>query len=99
MAKDRRRMSKLFNVPMVENMPAGFPWNTVQAQRALLAAQMVKPDLFEDIVQALYHQAWCDGEGLGGIDEISSAFVKVFGRETAAAILKKVSVCSTQRSA
>ena len=84
------RWSRLFDIPMAEEMPPGFPWNTVQVQRALVAALQLQPDLVPSVIDLLYGIAWSEGKDVSSSSVHAPAFVKVFGESRAKDIFEMV---------
>ena len=84
------RWSKLFDIPMADQMPEGFPWNTVQVQRALVATYLAKPDMLAEVLEQLYHLAWVERRGVHEAELYQPVFAKVLGEATAQDILEKV---------
>lgn len=78
----------MFNVPISDGVPAGFPVNTINVQRALVAVARDRPDQFLPVVTACYDAFWvkCNeadvtGAGLGKV------LASVLGASGAEAVL------------
>ncbi|EFQ95196.1 hypothetical protein PTT_06854 [Pyrenophora teres f. teres 0-1] len=55
---ERRRLSKHFNVPMLQEAPPGFPTNTLPVQRALVALSLSHPHKLESAVALFWDNFW-----------------------------------------
>lgn len=91
MAREKLRWAKLFDIPIAEQFPPGFPLNTLQAQRALVAASLVRPDLWEEALAALFHAAWVDRKPVGSFEQVQPIFNLLFGDKATQEIIKKAS--------
>ncbi|KAL9632788.1 MAG: hypothetical protein Q9164_005107 [Protoblastenia rupestris] len=81
--KERLRWAKLFNVPMVETMPPGFPQNTIHVQRALVAVSLIRPQQIEDIIAALYDASFVKGQEIHTLESVRHVFVDILGEADA----------------
>ena len=55
---ERRRLSKHFNVPMMQEAPPGFPTSTLPVQRALVALSLSHPQKVESAVGLFWDNYW-----------------------------------------
>lgn len=62
LGRQRLRWAQYFSVPMVESFPKGFPIRTLPAQRALCVISQRTPDKLADVIGALFHAFWVDGD-------------------------------------
>lgn len=91
---ERRRWSRYFSVPMVENMPKGFPPITLAVQRALCAISLKSPHKLIPVFDALYRSFWVEGnEKIGQPEVFLPVLEKVLGKDEADEIFKAVCFC------
>ncbi|KAL9128979.1 MAG: hypothetical protein Q9217_002454 [Psora testacea] len=64
---------------MSENMPPGFPQNTINAQRALVAVSLVRPQQLGDAIAALYDASFAKRQEIHRLENIRPIFLKMFG--------------------
>lgn len=99
---ERLRWARLFEIPMAEEMPPGFPPLTLGVQRALCAICIERPESVPDALAALYKAMWVDvlpiqkpevavevlGAVLGGEDVARGFFERGGGKEAKALLAK-----------
>lgn len=78
---------------MVRDVPEGFPWNTVQVQRALVAITLVKPGMLANVLQELYHLAWVESKDVHGYEQIRPVLIRMLGDTLAQEVLDRVGKC------
>ncbi|KAE8147701.1 thioredoxin-like protein [Aspergillus avenaceus] len=87
--KERLRWARRFSVPMVEQVPEGFPPVTLATQRALSAISLKSPGKLIPTIEALYDSFWAQGNiKIGQLEGFSPVLEKVFGNSGAQEILK-----------
>ena len=91
LGKERLRWATLFHVPMAESMPPGFPQNTLQAQRALVAVSLIRPQHLGDSIAALYDRSFVKVQDIHTLESIRPVFVEMFGDSATEEIMNKVS--------
>ncbi|KAK3178243.1 hypothetical protein OEA41_000376 [Lepraria neglecta] len=74
--KERLRWAHLFNIPMAEEMPPGFPRNTVQASHETIAT--------------LYHMSFAERQEIHTLELLGPVFSKIFGERPAKATSDEV---------
>ena len=90
MGQERLRWAKLFNVPMAEQIPPGFPHNTIQAQRALTAVSLLRPESLCDAIAALYLMSFAERHEIHKFENVRPVFAKMFGDTATKEIMEKV---------
>ena len=93
MMKEKLRWAKLFDIPIAEQSPPNFPPNTIQAQRALVAALLVKPDSWEEALATLFEAAWVHRQDVFTFDQIRPIFDRLFGEQATQEIMERASIC------
>jgi len=88
--KERLRWARSFSIPMAEEMPPGFPRNTIQIQRALTAVSLMHPEKTEETIAALYHESFAERRDIHTLETLGPIFVKIFGDSEAKEILMRV---------
>lgn len=79
---ERKRWTKQFNIPMMENTPNPFPQPTVATQRTLCHIQEAHPEKLAESLDALFKAFWVDGKGpIAKVEVIAEALEPVFGKE------------------
>ncbi|KAL9101761.1 MAG: hypothetical protein Q9163_003008 [Psora crenata] len=76
---ERLRYAKLFDIPMAEALPSGFPQNTVHAQRALVAVSLIRPRQLGDAIAALYEASFARSQDIHRLDDIKPILMQIFG--------------------
>lgn len=87
---DRTRSARRFNIPIVTNVPEGFPPNTLPAQRALCTIQSQHPEKLSAALDALYQAFWAEGKPIGEAQVVEKGLARVFGGEQAKEIVASV---------
>ncbi|KAL2057143.1 hypothetical protein ABVK25_002882 [Lepraria finkii] len=87
--KERLRWAHLFNIPMAEEMPPGFPRNTVQVQRALAAVALLQPEKLTETIATLYHMLFVERREIHTLELLGPVFSKILGERPAKEILTK----------
>ncbi|KAK3080741.1 hypothetical protein LTS18_013595 [Coniosporium uncinatum] len=85
--KERLRWAKLFNIPICEETPEGFPPNTISAQRALCAIEGSSPDKLADAIDALYQAFWVRSETIQKTEVVAKALASALGKEGAEKVM------------
>jgi 2-hydroxychromene-2-carboxylate isomerase len=75
-AIERLRWARLFNIPMCEEIPEGFPPMTLAIQRALCALSMDRPSAVPVALDALYHALWVERQPIQNKDVAISVLAK-----------------------
>lgn len=73
----------MFDIPMTEDMPEGFPPNTLHTQRALTALYMEKPEMVSDALGAIYHAFWVDKKPIAKPEVVAPLLAKALGTSEA----------------
>jgi len=81
---ERLRWARLFDIPMTEEMPDGFPPLTLNVQRALTALNTERPEALADTLDALYHALWVEGKPIQKPEVAITCFAKALESEEAA---------------
>ncbi|KAI4659796.1 uncharacterized protein J4E79_006332 [Alternaria viburni] len=55
---ERQRLSKQFNVPILQDAPPGFPVSTLPIQRALVSLSLSHPQKLERAIELCYENFW-----------------------------------------
>lgn len=87
--KERLRWAKLFDVPMAESIPPGFPANTIKAQRVLTAVVLLHPERLADTIAAVFHASFVEHKEVHKPENLIPILEKTFGEEQAKEILTK----------
>ncbi|CAG7918107.1 unnamed protein product [Penicillium olsonii] len=69
LGQQRVRWAKYFSVPIIEGFPKGFPIRTLAVQRALCAVSQRTPEKLADVIGALFHAFWAEGNTTVGEPE------------------------------
>ena len=78
------RWSKLFQVPMLDQSPAGFPPLTLLTMRALCAVTALKDhETLVKCLDELYPAYWVEGKKTNEKDVLFECLSKVLGQATA----------------
>jgi 2-hydroxychromene-2-carboxylate isomerase len=85
-AAERLRWARLFNIPMCEEIPEGFPPMTLAVQRALCALELDQPSAVPAALDALYQALWVERQPIQNKDVAISVFAKGLHLSTDAAI-------------
>jgi len=88
---DRTRLASLLSIPILAEMPAGFPPNTLPAQRALCTIQSQHPEKLPEAFEALYQTFWIEGQAIGEPGVVAKALAGVFGEERAGELVEGTS--------
>lgn len=92
--KERKRWAKYFGVPIIENVPEGFPPMTLAVQRALCAVSQLFPDKLPETLEALFNTFWIEGNiNIGKSEVFDPILERVLGKDGKAQIT--VAVCET----
>lgn len=92
--KERKRWAKYFGVPIIENVPEGFPPMTLAVQRALCAVSQLFPDKLPEALEALFNTFWIEGNiNIGKSEVFDPILERVLGKDGKAQIT--VAVCET----
>jgi 2-hydroxychromene-2-carboxylate isomerase len=75
-AIERLRWARLFNIPMCEEIPEGFPPMTLAVQRALCALAIERPSAVPAALDALYHALWVERQPIQNKDVAISILAK-----------------------
>lgn len=89
-SRERFRWARRFDIPIADEIPPGFPNNTIQVQRALTAVSLLRPEKLEGTIAALYHQSFAEREDVHTLESIGPIFVNIFGESEAKKILTRV---------
>lgn len=106
--KERLRWAKLFNVPMAEGIPPGFPANTIkvriqrtplmvklilrQVQRVLTVVAIRHPERLADTLAAIYHASFAEQKEVHTPESLMPIFQKMFGKEETEEIVAKAGI-------
>ena len=75
---------------MSASVPPGFPWNTVQVQRALTVIKSIKPQLYPKVIAELYRLIWVESEDAHTLEQAKPVFNRILGSKTTEEITNKV---------
>ena len=81
----------MFDIPMCEQIPDGFPPVTLNIQRVLTALDMEKADALPNALSALYHAFWVERQPLQKPEIAIPCFAKALGgsEQDAKAVFEK----------
>ena len=82
---------------MSASVPPGFPWNTVQVQRALTVIKSIKPQLYPDVIAELYRLMWVESENVHTLEQAKPVFNKILGKVATEEVMQKVCSISAPR--
>ena len=86
------RWAKYFSVPIIEGFPKGFPIRTLPVQRALCAISQRNPEKLADVIGAIFHSFWVDGNTTVGDAEGFAPLVEsVLGAQETQEVIAAVS--------
>jgi 2-hydroxychromene-2-carboxylate isomerase len=86
------RWAKYFSVPIIEGFPKGFPIRTLPVQRALCAISQRTPEKLADVIGALFHSFWAEGNTTVGSPEGFAPLVEsVLGKQETEEVIAAVS--------
>ena len=88
--KERLRWARLFDVPMHESVPPGFPKNTLPAERALTAVSMFYPEKMEETFATLYHASFVEHQDVVDKDILLALLAQIHGEDRAKNMMAKV---------
>ncbi len=104
---ERLRFARLFDVPMAEEMPPGFPAfslsvkvmlqllvilpNRFQTQRALCAITLLYPERLAETLDVLFHRSFAERKEIHTPESQLPILSKIFGETGAKGILAKAS--------
>ena len=88
--KERLRWARLFDVPMQEGMPPGFPKNTLPVERVLSAVMLLHPEKMQETFAVLYHASFAEHRDVVEKDTLLSLLARVHGEDRAKEIMTKV---------
>ncbi|KAL6716501.1 hypothetical protein ACLMJK_006068 [Lecanora helva] len=77
--KERMRYAKLFDVPMAEEMPPGFPRNTIQVQRVLSSIAVLYPERLGDTIATLYYLSFAERQEISTPESLRPILSQIFG--------------------
>ena len=89
MGKDRLRWARHFNIHMHNELPPGFPANTLPAMRVLTAINEFYPQKLADIVTALYEDSFVKRQVVDTLDALKPILVTFLGIPAAEDVLSK----------
>ena len=88
------RWAKYFSVPIIEGFPKGFPIRTLAVQRALCAVSQRTPEKLADVIGALFHAFWAEGNTTVGEPEGFAPILEgVLGKPETQEVIAAVSPC------
>ncbi|KAL1965923.1 hypothetical protein VTN77DRAFT_5056 [Rasamsonia byssochlamydoides] len=86
---ERRRWARAFSVPMVDDMPKGFPPLTLAVMRAVCAVSVLSPNQLIPCLDALYRSFWVEGNAnIGKPEGFMPVLEKTLGGTAAEEVLK-----------
>ncbi|PNS20527.1 2-hydroxychromene-2-carboxylate isomerase [Sphaceloma murrayae] len=81
--QDRLRWARMFNIPVAQDSPKGFPHNTVSPMRALAALEQADPSKLAPAFMELYKAYWVQGQPIDKPDVFGPALEKALGKDEA----------------
>ncbi|MCJ1312632.1 hypothetical protein MMC25_006307 [Agyrium rufum] len=88
--EERIKKARLFNVPMKEDIFPGFPFRSLEAQRALTAATMTHPcSKLEELLAVLWDSIFVQHRSIAKPEEFTPLFAQVLGEEAAKEVIEK----------
>lgn len=79
-------------MPIIEGFPKGFPIRTLYVQRALCAISQRNPAQLADVIGALFHAFWAEGNTTVGEPEGFTPLLEgILGKEETQQVLVAVS--------
>ncbi|CAG8090075.1 unnamed protein product [Penicillium salamii] len=88
LGQQRVRWAKYFSVPIIEGFPKGFPIRTLYVQRALCAISQRNPAQLADVIGALFHAFWAEGNTTVGEPEGFTPLLEgILGKEETQQVL------------
>ncbi|KAH7336385.1 thioredoxin-like protein [Rhexocercosporidium sp. MPI-PUGE-AT-0058] len=90
--KERLRWAHLFNIPMAEETPPGFPQMTLTIMRALCALTVLHPgkegqEVLTKALDALFEASWVQHRKTNEKEVLEDVLVGVLGKEEAGKVL------------
>lgn len=78
---------------MADQMPPGFPVNTLPVERVLTAASVLRPEGqgTKQILARLYHESFANRRDVNAPEVMAPIFAEVFGEGDAKKVLEHVS--------
>ncbi|KAL8672972.1 MAG: hypothetical protein Q9168_002605 [Polycauliona sp. 1 TL-2023] len=89
MNHERLRWARLFDVPMKETTPPGFPANTLPVQRVLTAVDMLSPQKLVETFDTIYQASFVEHQPVHEPACLSALLENVLGNDQAQEILKQ----------
>ncbi|KAI9818110.1 MAG: hypothetical protein M1827_000735 [Pycnora praestabilis] len=86
---ERLRWARLFNIPIAETPPEGFPPLTLGVQRALCALTLTNPERLIETTAALYKELWVERKVIHKPDALLSILQRVLGEAEGKATMEK----------
>ncbi|KAL8813146.1 MAG: hypothetical protein Q9200_000494 [Gallowayella weberi] len=90
MEHERRRWARLFDIPIKDTLPPGFPVNTLPVQRALTAVDMLFPEKLPETVDTIFHAFFALHQPVHERECLVGLLESVHGRAQAKEIMDKV---------
>ena len=87
--KERLRWARQFNIPVDEQLPPGFPNNTVPVMRALTAVAQLHPQKLEAVVAALYETSFVKRKDVHSLAAVEPILANLLGQSAAKDIVSK----------
>jgi 2-hydroxychromene-2-carboxylate isomerase len=92
LGQQRVRWAKYFAVPIIEGFPKGFPIRTLPVQRALCAISQRTPEKLAEVIDAIFHSFWVDGNTTVGAPEGFAPLIEsVLGKQETEEVVSAVS--------
>ena len=88
--KERLRWARSFNIPIANEMPPGFPNNTIQVQRALTAMSLMRPESLVSTIAAVYHESFVERRDVHTLESLRPIFNRLIGESDSEEVLAKV---------
>ncbi|KAL8679651.1 MAG: hypothetical protein Q9224_007015, partial [Gallowayella concinna] len=89
MHHERRRWARLFDIPMKETLPPGFPANTILVQRVLTAVDMLCPERLQETVDRMFHASFALHQPVHERECLLGLLESVHGKFQAKEIMEK----------
>lgn len=98
MGQERLRWARQFNIPLDDQLPPGFPNNTIPVMRALTAVAHLHPQKLEDVVAALYETSFVKRKDVHSLAAIEPVLANLLGQSAAKEIVSKATSAEIKKA-
>ncbi|KAL8968232.1 MAG: hypothetical protein Q9183_002561 [Haloplaca sp. 2 TL-2023] len=88
-AHERRRWAQLFDIPVKEGLPPGFPANTISARQPVYPVKTMFPAKLTDTLDLLFETYFVNHKAVHERTHLQLILSEVLGKENAEAIMQK----------